>query len=48
MGTGTGTLMPIMPTSTSRWNRRAAPPSLVNSAVPFPYGFALTMATASS
>ena len=40
-GTGTGTLMPIMPTSTSCWNRRAAPPSLVKIAVPLPYGLLL-------
>ena len=35
-GTGIGTLMPIMPTCTSFWNRRAAPPSLVKIAVPLP------------
>ena len=35
-GTGTGTLMPIIPTSTSFWKRRAAPPSLVKIAVPLP------------
>ena len=35
-GTGIGTLMPIMPTSTSFWKRRAAPPSLVKIAVPLP------------
>jgi hypothetical protein len=28
--------MPIMPTSTSFWKRRAAPPSLVKIAVPLP------------
>src|SRR6185312_4425258 len=37
-GTGIGTLMPIIPTWISRWNLRAAPPSLVNTAVPLPYG----------
>jgi hypothetical protein len=36
MGTGMGTLTPTMPTSTSRWNLRAAPPSLVKRAVPLP------------
>jgi hypothetical protein len=36
MGTGIGTLMPTMPTSTSFWKRRAAPPSLVKIAVPLP------------
>ena len=35
-GTGIGTLMPIMPTWTSCWKRRAAPPSLVKIAVPLP------------
>ena len=35
-GTGIGTLMPTMPTSTSRSNRRAAPPSRVNRATPLP------------
>jgi hypothetical protein len=29
-------LMPTMPTSTSFWKRRAAPPSLVKIAVPLP------------
>jgi hypothetical protein len=29
-----GTLMPTMPTSTSCWNLRAAPPSLVKIATP--------------
>ena len=36
MGTGMGTLTPTMPTSTSFWKRRAAPPSLVKMAVPLP------------
>ena len=36
IGTGIGTLMPIIPTSTSFWKRRAAPPSLVKMAVPLP------------
>ena len=40
--------MPTMPTSTSNWNRRAAPPSLVKIAVPLPYGLALISSTASS
>ena len=35
-GTGIGTLMPTIPTWTSRSKRRAAPPSRVKSAVPFP------------
>ncbi len=35
-GTGMGTLMPIIPTWTSCWKRRAAPPSLVKIAVPLP------------
>ncbi|CPS02820.1 Uncharacterised protein [Mycobacteroides abscessus subsp. abscessus] len=43
-----GTLIPTMPTSTSFWNRRAAPPSLVKIAVPFPYGLLLTSSSASS
>ena len=47
-GTGMGTLMPTMPTCTSRSNRRAAPPSRVNSATPLPYGFPFTSARASS
>lgn len=34
--TGMGTLSPTCPTSTSIWNLRAAAPSAVNSAVPFP------------
>ena len=33
--------MPIMPTLTSFWNCRAAPPSLVKIAVPLPYGLSL-------
>src|SRR5438132_198665 len=37
-----------MPTSTSFWNRRAAPPSLVKIAVPFPYGFELISSSALS
>ena len=36
MGTGMGTLIPTMPTLTPRWNRRAASPDDVNSAVPLP------------
>ena len=35
-GTGIGTLMPTIPASTSYWNRRAAPPSRVKIAAPFP------------
>ena len=34
IGTGMGTLMPIMPTSTCCWKRRAAWPERVNSAAP--------------
>jgi hypothetical protein len=41
-------LTPTIPTSTSWVNRRAAPPSLVKIAVPLPYGFPLTIASASS
>jgi hypothetical protein len=37
-----------MPTSTSFWNRRAAPPSVVKIAVPLPYGLALIRSIASS
>jgi hypothetical protein len=37
-----------MPTSTSRWNLRAAAPERVNTAVPLPYSFALTKRMASS
>ena len=37
--------MPTMPTSTSNWNWRAAPPSRVKMAVPLPYGLALTRST---
>jgi len=40
--------MPTMPTSISLVNRRAAPPSLVKIATPFPYGLALTRPTASA
>ena len=40
--------MPIMPTLTPRWNRRAASPLEVKIAVPLPYGLALTIAIASS
>ena len=40
--------MPTMPTFTSNWNCRAAPPSRVNIATPLPYGFAFTSETASS
>ena len=40
--------MPIMPTLTPRWNRRAASPLDVKIAVPLPYGFALISAIASS
>ena len=46
MGTGMATLMPTMPTVTSRRNRRAAAPSRVKIAVPFPKGLALTTSTA--
>src|SRR5262245_14012673 len=48
IGTGIGTLTPIMPTVTSRWNRRAASPLAVKTAVPLPYGLALMSAIASS
>ena len=48
MGTGMATLMPTIPTDTSRRNRRAAWPSRVKMAVPFPNGLALTSAMASS
>ena len=47
-GTGIGTLMPIMPTVTARWNVRAASPEDVKIAVPLPYGLALTRAIASA
>jgi len=47
-GTGIGTLIPIIPTSTSFWNRRAAPPSLVKIAVPLPNAPELISATPSS
>ena len=40
MGTGTGTLMPIIPTWTPRWNR-GRPRRWVKIAVPLPYGLAL-------
>src|SRR6266704_4222814 len=40
--------MPIMPTLTPRWNRRAASPLDVKIAVPFPYGLALINAIARS
>ena len=43
-----GTLMPIMPTFTPRWKRRAASPLEVKMAVPLPYGLALTSSMASS
>ena len=36
MGTGMATLMPTIPTCTSRRNRRAACPSRVKMAVPLP------------
>jgi hypothetical protein len=36
MGTGTGTLTPIIPTFTPRVNFRAAPPLEVKIAVPLP------------
>ena len=39
---------PTIPTSTSLWNRRAAPPSRVNTAVPLAYRFALMRARPSS
>ena len=35
-GTGMATLTPTMPAVTSRWKRRAAPPSRVKMAVPLP------------
>ena len=47
-GTGMGTLMPIIPTCTSDWNRRAAPPSLVKIAVPLPNSPELMSARPSS
>ena len=47
-GTGIGTLMPIIPTCTSFWKRRAAPPSLVKIAVPLPNAPSLIRATPSS
>src|SRR6185503_4514354 len=47
-GTGIGTLTPTIPTSTSFWNRRAAPPSLVKIAVPLPYGLEFTRSSAAS
>src|SRR5580698_9141904 len=40
--------MPIMPTLTPRWNRRAASPELVKIAVPLPRGLELTSLNASS
>ena len=40
--------MPTMPTSTSCWNLRAAPPSFVKIATPFAYGLRLTSAIASA
>ena len=46
--TGIGTLTPIIPTSTSFWKRRAAPPSLVKMAVPLPYWLELIRSSASS
>ena len=42
-----GTLTPIIPTLTWRLKSRAALPSRVKIAMPLPYGFSLTMATAS-
>ena len=47
-GTGIGTLMPTIPTCTSRSNRRAIPPSRVKRSRPVAYGLAFTKATASS
>ena len=41
IGTGIGTLIPTMPTSTSFSNSRAAAPSPVKIAVPLPYWLAL-------
>ena len=43
-----GTLIPTMPTSTSFWKRRAAPPSRVKIAVPLAYGLRLMRARPSS
>ena len=40
--------MPIIPTWTPRWNRRAASPLEVKIAVPLPYGLALISSIASS
>ena len=48
MGTGMATLIPTMPTVTSRRKRRAAAPSRVKMAVPLPKGLAFTRAMASS
>ncbi len=47
-GTGIGTFTPTMPACTSNSNCRAAPPSRVKMAVPFPHGLTLTRFTASS
>src|SRR5262245_12853415 len=48
MGTRTGTLMPIIPTLTPRWKRRAASPLAVKMAVPLLYRLALMRSMASS
>src|SRR5450759_2271169 len=43
-----GMFTPTIPTCTSNWKRRAAPPSRVKMATPLPYGLSLTSWTASS
>ena len=48
IGTGIGTLTPTMPTSICCTNARAAPPSRVNTAVPFANSCEFTSFTASS
>ena len=47
-GTGIGTLIPTCPASISYWYLRAAPPDVVNIAVPFPNGLLLEIDIASS
>ena len=48
MGTGMATLIPTMPTCTSFWNLRAAPPSRVKTATPLARSLPLMSASASS
>ncbi len=48
IGTGIGTLMPTMPTSTRRANSRATLPSLVKQATPLPNSCPLTSLSAAS